>query len=360
MRSASSRNPAVISRRIKHRTWTESQLTFPASGLNDIPQVEPFLTGDNAALLHADFFGQDDRFSFPAGEMQGRGISGPATTLLLDAEIGGGLQLGTLSGVESIPLYDGDRMIGRFFEDADAKYCFLGDVQPGNPAAPRSEQTEQVLETIHEVLTGVGMHFRDVVRTWFYNDRILDWYDDFNRVRTVFFEQHGIIRMPASTGIGAPNSAGTALVAKAIAVLPKTGNVLIKRVHSPLQCEAPSYGSAFSRAMEVSDLSVRKLYVSGTASIEPAGKTVHAGNAAGQIEKTMEVVNALLVEADMDFSDVTRAIAYFRHADDISLWYDYCRKRQLPPLPVIFMPSDICRDDLLFEIELDAAVEQPK
>jgi enamine deaminase RidA (YjgF/YER057c/UK114 family) len=107
--------------------------------------------------------------------------------------------------------------------------------------------------------------------------------------------------------------------------------------------------------MEVRDSSTRTLYVSGTASIEPAGRTVHAGNAAKQIETTMEVVCALIEEAGMVLTDTTRAIAYFRHSEHIPLWHDYCRKRQLLPLPIILIPSDICRDDLLFEIELDAA-----
>jgi len=346
-----------MQRRIKHRAWTEFQLTLSDSQPDGFQAMDSFLNETGSFLLHADFFGPAERVAFISSELLERGISGPATRLLQVAGVGGGMQMSAVSGLETTLLYDGERMIGRFFEDADAKYCFMGDVQPWDPAASRSEQTGQVLQTIQTVLAGVGMHFKDVVRTWFYNDRILDWYDDFNRVRTAFFEHHGITRMPASTGIGAPNASGTALVAKVIAVQPKTGDVRIQRIHSPLQCEAPEYGSAFSRAMEVSDSLVRTIYVSGTASIEPAGRTVHVGNAAGQIEKTMEVVHALLAAAGMDWSNTSRAIAYFRNTDDISHWHDYCRNRQLPPLPVILMPSVICRDDLLFELELDAVAE---
>jgi len=56
----------------------------------------------------------------------------------------------------------------------------------------------------------------------------------------------------------------------------------------------------------------------------------------------------------MNFSDSTRAIAYFRHQEHIPLLDQYCRSRRLPPLPVILTQCDICRDNLLFEIELDA------
>ena len=252
------------------------------------------------------------------------------------------------------PLFVGDRLVGHFWEDADAKYCFLGDLFPTNSAASQSEQTAEVLETVSKLLTEVGMHFRDVVRTWFYLDRILDWYDDFNRVRSEFFQQQGITRIPASTGIGIPNVEGSALVVKVIAVQPKTGIVNVKQVRSPLQCEAPHYGSSFSRAMEVSDSSSRTLYVSGTASIEPGGKTICQGDSAGQIKKTMEVVMALLAEAQMGIIDITRAIAYFRNAEDITLWHDYCQDQKILPFPLMLVHADICRDDLLFEIELDA------
>ena len=355
--SASSLHIPVISHSIKHPAWTECQITLPACDTDCIRwgHLGPFLNASGESILNADFFVQNACIASLSSERQIKGIAEVGTTLLVSSGVGGGVQIGTLSGVDSTPLYDGERVIGRFFEDDDAKYCWLGGILPAEPAEPRPAQTGQVLHSIQKVLEQVGMHFRDVIRTWFYNDHILDWYDDFNRVRTAFFRQHGITRIPASTGIGISNAAGTALVAKAFAVQPKTGQVAVRRIQSPLQCEASEYGSSFSRAMEVRDSSTRTLYVSGTASIEPAGQTIHAGNAARQIETTMEVVSALMEEAGMVLSDTTRAIAYFRRAEDVAFWHEYCRNKQLPPLPIILVPSDVCRDDLLFEIELDAA-----
>ena len=210
---------------------------------------------------------------------------------------------------------------------------------------------------IARALAGVGMDFRHVVRTWFYNDQILAWYSDFNRVRTRFFEEHGIILMPSSTGIGSPNVAGSALVAKVIAVLPKTNAVTVRKAASPLQHEAFAYGSAFSRAIEVAGPHARTLYISGTASIELEGKTIHVGNPELQIAKTMEVVGTILSAADMGFSDVSRAIAYFRNPAHVPLWREFCQTESLQNLPVIEVGCTICRNDLLFEIELDAARE---
>ena len=349
----------LISRRIKHPTWTECQLTAQTPITTDSQWgcIEPLLTGPGTSILNTDFFGMKARWASLSAEMRVHGISGPETVLLPDFGGDGGMQIGTLSGIDSTPILDGGRLIGRFFEDADAKYCFLGDVLPANPNASRNDQASQVFETFRTVLAQGGMDFRDVVRTWFYVDRILEWYGDFNKVRTTFFEKNGIVRMPASTGIGVPNVAGAAVVAKAVAVQPKTRNVVVKPLHSPLQCEAAAYGSSFSRAMEVADLSTRTIYVSGTASIEPEGKTIHVGNTAGQIETTMEVVSALLAQAGLDLSNTTRAIGYFRSSEDIPLWHDFCRAHRIPPMPILLTQSEVCRDDLLFEIELDATAD---
>ena len=348
--------PAVL-RRIEHSTWTEDQATLPICSVASTCSLKPspFLNRDHTAFLNVDAFEGRERIASVHRELQASDILAPETALLQKPGDPGGIQIATISGIGSTPLFGEDgRLIGRFFEDSDAKYCVLGDVRPTNLHAPRGAQTTEVLNTIQRALTNAGMHFRDVVRTWFYNQDILPWYAEFNQARTSFFQQHRITRMPASTGIGVSNISGAALVAKAIAVQPKTRAVTVRRVNSPLQREASAYGSSFSRAMEVADRVGRTIYISGTASILPNGETAHTGNAAAQIEKTMEVVEAILAQSGMNFSDSTRAIAYFRHQEHIPLLDQYCRSRRLPPLPVILTQCDICRDNLLFEIELDA------
>ena len=279
----------------------------------------------------------------------------PVTALLAKPGAPVGMHIEAVTGIDARPLRDARRVLGYYWEDADAVYCHLGGVRPTNISASRGDQTRQVLHIIRNILENIGLDFCHVVRTWFYNDHIVDWYAEFNEARTGFFRQRKISVLPASTGIGVANAGGSALVAKLIAVKPKTHRVTIRRVDSPLQCEASRYGSSFSRAMEVADSKSRVLYISGTASIEPGGRTVHVGDTAKQIEKTMEVVNALLKHDGMCLSDTTRAIAYFRHQEDMGLWHEYMQNRELPRFPVNVVQCDICRADLLFEIELDAA-----
>jgi len=352
--------PSVACHKVRHHTWVDSYYTFlgiPAdSNCGDLLHRTLSEDGaDEVLIADAHQFGDTQAIASVRREMRMGNIQAPETALLLNAGAQGGVQFRTIGGVHSTPLMKKGRMIGSYFEDADAKYCILGDLLPSDLAASPGEQTTDVLQTIQEALVSAGMDFRHIVRTWFYNDRILDWYAEFNRARSTFFQRHGIAVMPASTGIGVANTAGAALVAKAIAVLPKNGAVTLRRVESPLQCEASAYGSAFSRGFEVADQAARVLYISGTASIEPGGETAHVGNPLKQIEKTMEVVEAILDHNGMTYSDTIRAIGYFRHREHIPLWNQFCRSRELPPIPIILTECDVCRDNLLFEIELDAA-----
>jgi hypothetical protein len=56
----------------------------------------------------------------------------------------------------------------------------------------------------------------------------------------------------------------------------------------------------------------------------------------------------------MDWNHAARAIAYFKNISDAHLLEKYAMENKLPNLPVTIAPADICRKDLLFEIELDA------
>ncbi len=248
----------------------------------------------------------------------------------------------------------GDEGAGFLVDAPEARHLFLGGIVPTDASATREAQTEAVFSRIERTLDAVGMTFPDVARTWFYNDRILDWYPGFNAVRTEYFRHHDIRQMPASTGIGAPNPGGFALVAKVLAVVPRRpGAAGVHTVRSPLQCDAFAYGSAFSRAVVVGDSRARMLHISGTASISPGGESAHPGDTAAQIRLTMDVVREILREVGMDFPDAVRSVVYFRNPADIPLWDS--RRFGLDAAASAVLGCDVCRDDLLFEIELDAA-----
>jgi enamine deaminase RidA (YjgF/YER057c/UK114 family) len=269
-----------------------------------------------------------------------------------------GIQLQAIVGADVTPLALEGAIVGSVYEDDYARYCKLGGELCDDASLPRAEQGRRAFERMEKALELADMTFRNVVRTWFWIDDILGWYGDFNKVRTTFYEKHGVFDHfpPASTGIGAHNAAGTALSAELIAMEPKRDNVTAFAVDSPLQCPAPSYGSSFSRAAEISTPGYSHLFVSGTASIAANGETIHQGDVEAQIARSMEVVGAILHSRGMEWADVTRSIAYFRSGECAPAFDAYRRQNGLQDMPAIVLESVICRDELLFEIEVDAVL----
>ena len=263
-------------------------------------------------------------------------------------------------GVTGCPLRNGTRQVGTVFETSDAVYCYLEQIVPRDIGASPGEQTLDIFLQIEEGVRLAGMNFSNVIRTWFFLNKILDWYDEFNQARTPFLEARGRFEhlVPASTGVGMRNLFGAAGVAGALAVTPKRDGVGIFEVASPMQCPALDYRSSFSRAVEIDRDGHRELYVSGTASIEPGGQTVYLEDVHRQIGLSMDVVAAILESRNMTWHDCTRAIAYNTDKNNSSNFREYLRERGLERLPVTLMHADICRSDLLFEIELEAACER--
>jgi len=267
-----------------------------------------------------------------------------------------GIQIHAVAGTQVETLARNGRSVGRIFDDGEAKQCLLGDLGPARASAPAAEQARATFEDLEAALGLAGMAMNDVVRTWFFLDDILSWYGPFNGVRNAFFARNQLqpSSLPASTGVAGKNPRGTALVAGAWAIKPYNSEVRMHVVPSPAQCAATRYGSAFSRAVEIVSPHCRQLLVSGTASVAPDGHTAHVGDARRQIELTMEVVGTILESRGLTFADVTRATAYFKSAADVPLFTAWSHRHGHPELPVVSACCDLCRPELLFEVELDA------
>lgn len=268
-----------------------------------------------------------------------------------------GIQVFAFTG-EAEPIFVDGRAIGSVFQEGGLRHCLVGGLSPLANLGSRGRQTAVTLEQLQSVLASAGFDFSDVIRTWFFLEDILSWYDEFNRVRTRIYSgvkfQAG--SLPASTGVGAKNPNQSALALAAWAVRPQGSDTGAYEVASPLQCPAPAYGSSFSRAMEINSRCSRQLLISGTASIAPGGQTLWPGDTKKQIELTMDVVEAILRARGFDFTDLNRATAYFKHPHDISVFQEWCREHHFDFSQVVASHCAVCRDDLLFELEADAAM----
>lgn len=268
-----------------------------------------------------------------------------------------GLQIHAVAGAEMQTIGCGDVSVGRVWSDSLATHCVLGGLGPSHLPASAPAQARQTFENLQAALAQAGMTMKDLARTWFFLDDLLSWYGDFNRVRNDFFAQSELRpgSVPASTGVSGRNPAGAALTAAAWAVRAHdVHRPVVEFVASPKQCPAPAYGSAFSRAVEIHSAGFRQLIVSGTASIAPDGRTEHVDDVQAQIGLTMEVVRAILESRAMHFADVSRATAYLKSPTDAPMFKHWLERHKLSGMPVVLAACDICRDDLLFEIELDA------
>lgn len=271
-----------------------------------------------------------------------------------------GLHVFAVAGVEVETIIIGRRIVGRAFSDSFARHCLLGNIHPRRTRASRSEQAREVFETIQTALNVAGMSVNAIARTWLYLDRLRDWYGDLDRVRIELFREWGIFDsgLPASTGIGARNPHGVAVVAGAWATLPTNDAMAMRPVESPLQRSADDYGSNFARGMEWDTPRHRRITVSDTASTTFGGASAHKGDINAQVDLTMDVIEAILVSRGLDFSDVTRATAYVRmprHAVALDDWFE----RRGLWFPTVITHADVRRDDLLFGVELDAIMEKP-
>lgn len=267
-----------------------------------------------------------------------------------------GIQVHAISGCPVQEVNHNGKSLGFYFEDENVKTLIGTGIGSGKASLSREEQTLTTLQNIELLLQIAEMGMLDIQRTWFFNDRILEWYSDFNAVRTEFYKARSIFDryLPASTGMGGGHPKREALSVGLLAQRALGPEVHIQDIPSPRQCAAFDYGSSFSRAVEISCPNQKRVYVSGTASIDPAGNTININDIDGQIKHTIEVVLAILKSREMDFSHLTRGIAYFKYPEDKDVWIPYAQNYELPINFIPMVCNDVCRDELLFEIEVDA------
>ena len=231
----------------------------------------------------------------------------------------------------------------------------------GPAAAPSArEAAEGMFRDARAALEFVGARMTDIARTWIYLGDILGWYGDFNAVRTGAYREAGIAApggpaLPASTGIAGFPSGGAHVAMDLHALVSESGAVTVEPVCSSAQPEAASYGSRFSRATAISYAGAETLHISGTAAIGPDGESLCSDDLVGQIDRTLEAVTALLDERSMELSDFLPTTVFVKPGRSADTVRQVLRER-LPHAraPLVFA-ADICRPELLFEVDGIAA-----
>ncbi|MBA7632551.1 hypothetical protein ES703_40099 [subsurface metagenome] len=244
---------------------------------------------------------------------------------------------------------------GRIFRVPECTYLTLSSVSA--PQSKRAtDQAQGMMEKAESALTQFGLDFLSVPRTWMWLCDILSWYDDFNRVRNKFFTERRLIgegtrqSMPASTGIGLCPADGSNCAMDLTAVLEPQDCTQYLQAVGKQQC-ALEYGSAFSRAARSITPAGETVFVSGTASIDASGATMNTNDAPGQINTTIENVRAVLKDTGLTDEDVVQVVAYCK-TTEVEKIFNALKGNF--PWPWVTVICDICRPELLFEIEATA------
>jgi enamine deaminase RidA (YjgF/YER057c/UK114 family) len=115
--------------------------------------------------------------------------------------------------------------------------------------------------------------------------------------------------------------------------------------------------SSFSRGMRLDIGNVVILLISGTASIDDKGETVHIGNFRAQMRRTLKNITALLAAEGATWKDIVRTSCYLRDIDrDYAEFNEertaFFKEQGLDPLPASTgIQAKLCRPELLVEIE---------
>lgn len=253
---------------------------------------------------------------------------------------------------------DNATLVGRQLNIRGDKWLMLNGLT-GNVNDTPADQTLTVFNDATQILKQSGGSFDSVARTWLWLKEVCDWYGDLNRVRTQCFIKDGLIdpvtkqskRLPASTGIGLYGQNGAAITMDLIALSGREDQIQYVEAGGD-QRSAYEYGSAFSRAAVAPMPGGNTVFISGTAAIDPKGATEDIDDIVGQVDKTVAHVQSLLRDLDSDDEHVAFALVYCKTAR-VQLYF--LKAHANLPWPVISMIGDVCRPELLFEVEVTAS-----
>jgi enamine deaminase RidA (YjgF/YER057c/UK114 family) len=130
----------------------------------------------------------------------------------------------------------------------------------------------------------------------------------------------------------------------------------VARMSTPMLNEAWTYGADFSRGLRLDDGNSTSLIVSGTASIDENGRSVHAGDLAAQVTRMLLNIETLLYEQGAGLGDLASAITYVKHASDAPALRRLYEERGFGAFPLAIVEAPLCRPELLCETEAVAVL----
>ena len=239
------------------------------------------------------------------------------------------------------------------------------------------ENSNTALSQMEKILSAEKLDFSNIVRQWNYIERIThvsdklqqyQHYQVFNDIRSDFYSKSEFINgYPSATGIG---TSACGVVVNFIAVS-NAANLTITPVKNPEQIDAHKYSQKvligretfksspkFERGKLVINGEGAKMYISGTAAIV-GENTLFPDDVEKQVMVTINNIKNLVKNAQVskwydtksgEESNYSYVRAYVKYEKDIDVVKRLCEKHFSSGCFQCLV-SDICRDDLLVEIE---------
>ena len=236
------------------------------------------------------------------------------------------------------------------------------------------EQSHNIFYKISAMLAEAKMSASDIYRQWNYIQEITGEnngkqnYQEFNDARTLFYEENNWhSNYPAATGIG--TSRGGVMIEVMASC---GGNPANCPIDNPLQTAAHVYSQKvlignkkqqkttpkFERARIVGE----EIYISGTAAIR-GEESLASLDITGQTEATMQIMDALIAPNNLPIpcrkTEYDSLRVYVKKEEDIPSAQSFL-KQHYPNPKTHFVVSDVCRPELLIEIEGVAKLKAPR
>lgn len=282
-------------------------------------------------------------------------------------------------------------------ENETVKLLLLEGIRSDDLTKPIATQGSEIFTTIRNIFEREGFQAHDIVRQWNYIGGIteasdgIQHYQAFNEARAGFYatgkwQGKGY---PAATGIG---MSVRGLLVSLVAVISKSEELRIIPINNPLQIAAHQYSqtqligevrkviadpcveNGVTTATKVVETTHRLAtpkferakiilykqsgigYISGTAAIR-GEESMHSMNAAMQTRQTIENIQFLMSEKNLNLHGISQFVTtfvslrvYFKNAEDADVIKAEVEK-QWAGIPVVYTQADVCRKELLVEIE---------
>ena len=245
------------------------------------------------------------------------------------------------------------------------------------------QQSIEVFDQLHQILIEEKMEFSDIVRQWNYIEQITkngnsnnQHYQIFNDVRSKYYKLSKFKNgFPAATGIGT-NCGGISIDVIAAKF---NNDCTVISVKSPVQLDAYKYTKEvlaennsisescrttpkFERAKLFNTPDNKMIFISGTAAISGQAST-NPLSVKHQTEMTIQNMLSLISVENIEKHGIENVEktsfnyvrVYVKYEKDMKPVQEVCLKYFLQ-IPIVYVVADICRPELLVEIEAQGRI----